>query len=220
MINMGSDHRCVMATFVITIPKKDGSRKTDKSKLETTKLDKRKQIDKRTGKEESEVEKRFQEIVEKSKKKLKPQMMNCGKAKKKPMKQKKAAAQAGRVKAEAEAKEANVELFEHRMLSDETTIAIEENDVGTTEQTDNTIKESTEDTAREASEEFREHHTQRDEVTSSIATRVGSDTDAAEQTENVIETDCLGEEIEMKSDEETVREADEELFEHRTQTDE
>ena len=26
MIHIGSDHRCVMATFVITTPKKDGTR--------------------------------------------------------------------------------------------------------------------------------------------------------------------------------------------------
>ena len=57
-------------------------------------------------------------------------------------------------------------------------------------------------------------------MTGSIAIRVGSDIDAAEQTENVVETDCLGDEIEMKSDEETVRETDEELPEHGTQTDE
>ena len=54
MIHMGSDHRCVMATFVITTPKKDGHRKTNKDKLEITKQDIRKQIDKRTGKEDSE----------------------------------------------------------------------------------------------------------------------------------------------------------------------
>ena len=89
--------------------------------------------------------------------------------------------------------------------------------MGTTEQTDNTIKESTEDTARKSSEELLEHHTQRDEVTGSIRKRVGSDIDAAEQFKNVIEKDCSGEEIEMKSAEETVREAD---AEHRTETDE
>ena len=72
------------------------------------------------------------------------------------------------MKAQAEAKAAGGELSEHRMLSDETTgsitirvgvrsdidmsmdtteqteIAIEENDVGTTEQNDSTIKESRE----------------------------------------------------------------------------
>ena len=57
-------------------------------------------------------------------------------------------------------------------------------------------------------------------VTGSIAMRVGSDMDAAEQTENVTEAFFLDEEIEMKSDEDTVREADEELTEYRTETDE
>ena len=31
MIYMGSDHRCVMATFIISIPKKDGHRKIQKT---------------------------------------------------------------------------------------------------------------------------------------------------------------------------------------------
>ena len=30
MIHMGGDHRCVMATFVINTPKKDGSHETDR----------------------------------------------------------------------------------------------------------------------------------------------------------------------------------------------
>ena len=41
--HMGSDHRCVMAAFVITTPKKDGTRKTKKR---TTKQDIRKQTQK------------------------------------------------------------------------------------------------------------------------------------------------------------------------------
>ena len=41
-----------------------------------------------------------------------------------------------------------------------------------------------------------------------------------EQTENVIVTDCLGEKIETKGNDETVRKANEELLEHCKQTDE
>ena len=33
MIHMGSDHRCVMATFMITTPKKDGHLKKQKTRL-------------------------------------------------------------------------------------------------------------------------------------------------------------------------------------------
>ena len=42
MIHMGSDRRCVMATFVINTPKKDGSHETNKDKLRTTKQNNRK----------------------------------------------------------------------------------------------------------------------------------------------------------------------------------
>ena len=37
MIHMGSDHRCVMATFVITTPKKDGLRKFEKRQARDSK---------------------------------------------------------------------------------------------------------------------------------------------------------------------------------------
>ena len=47
MIHMGSDHGCVMATFMITTPKKDGHRKINK--LERTKHDRRDQNDKTMG---------------------------------------------------------------------------------------------------------------------------------------------------------------------------
>ena len=46
MIHMGSDHRCVMATFMITTPKKDGHREM-KDKLEKTKHDRRDQNSKK-----------------------------------------------------------------------------------------------------------------------------------------------------------------------------
>ena len=56
---MGSDHRCVMATFMITTPKKDGHRKINKDKLETTKHDRRDQTEKNTGDEKPELEKKI-----------------------------------------------------------------------------------------------------------------------------------------------------------------
>ena len=64
MILMGSDHRCVMATFMITNLKKDGHREM-KDKLETTKHDRRDQTEKNTGDEKPELENRYQEIIEK-----------------------------------------------------------------------------------------------------------------------------------------------------------
>ena len=38
MIHMGSDHRCVMATFVFTTPKKDGPGKIKKTTLRQQKM--------------------------------------------------------------------------------------------------------------------------------------------------------------------------------------
>ena len=49
MIHMGSDHRCVMATFTITTPKKDGHIVPRKKKLETQKRDRRDQTEKTLG---------------------------------------------------------------------------------------------------------------------------------------------------------------------------
>ena len=40
MIHMGSDHRCVMAAFTITTPKKDGRSEVKKDKIETKKRQK------------------------------------------------------------------------------------------------------------------------------------------------------------------------------------
>ena len=76
MIHMGSDHRCAMTTFVITSPKKDGHRKTKKDKLETTKPDIRKQPGEKTGKKNPSSKKDTKRSLEKSKKKLKPQIKN------------------------------------------------------------------------------------------------------------------------------------------------
>ena len=64
MIFMGSDHRCVMATFMVTTPKKDGHRGM-KDKLVKTKHDRRDQTEKNIGDEKPELENRYQEIIEK-----------------------------------------------------------------------------------------------------------------------------------------------------------
>ena len=91
MIDMGSGHRCVMATFAITTPKKDGlsPQNKKKDKLETTRQDIRKQTDKKTGKEESELETRYQEIIEKIKEKAEAAKKELSQSEEKPMKQKK-----------------------------------------------------------------------------------------------------------------------------------
>ena len=53
MIHMGSDHRCVMATFVFDTPKKDGPCRTKVDRLEKTRQKFRKQADENIGEEES-----------------------------------------------------------------------------------------------------------------------------------------------------------------------
>ena len=95
---MGSDHRCVMATFTITTPKKDGriKKKTKMEKKATEGTTLKKTLGMRSQKD-------TKRSLEKLKKKLKPQTKNRLKAKEKPPKQKKAA-QAKSQKAEAEAK--------------------------------------------------------------------------------------------------------------------
>ena len=103
------------------------------------------------------------------------------------------------------------------------------------------------ETVREADEEQPGHRTQANKEAGSIVLHVGNDMDEkektaissdavchegevtmehkreetnGEQTDNVFETDCLGEKIEKKNNDEKVRKADdEELPEHRTQTD-
>ena len=65
---MGSDHRCVMATFMITTPKKDGHRKINKGKFETTKHDRRDQTEKTLGMRSLSSTKRYQDIIEKKRK--------------------------------------------------------------------------------------------------------------------------------------------------------
>ena len=66
MIHMGSDHRCVMATFMIITPEKSCHCKTEKRKLDTTKHERRDQTEKV---EKPELEKRYQEVIGKIKEK-------------------------------------------------------------------------------------------------------------------------------------------------------
>ena len=70
MIHMGSDHRCVMATFMITAPEKSSHCKTKKKgKLDTTTHEGRNQTEKNIGVEKPELENIYQEVIEKLKKK-------------------------------------------------------------------------------------------------------------------------------------------------------
>ena len=66
------------------------SGKTNKDMLDTTKQVIRKQTDKKTGKEESELEKRYQEIIRKIKEKAEAANKELSQSKETPMKQKKA----------------------------------------------------------------------------------------------------------------------------------
>ena len=72
MIHIGSDHRCVMATFRDHHSRERWPRKTKKDKLETTKQDIRKQTDKNPGKKNVSSKTDTKRSLEKSKKKLKP----------------------------------------------------------------------------------------------------------------------------------------------------
>ena len=105
MIHMGSDHRCVMATFTITTPKKDGRSKVKNDKIETKKSDRRDKTEKDTGDEKPELEKRYQEIIEKSKEKAEAAEKESSQSKGKTAENKKAAAaQAKSEKAERKQK--------------------------------------------------------------------------------------------------------------------
>ena len=68
MIHMGSGHRCVMATFTITTPGKSNHHKTLKGNHDIIKHDGRDQKGKNIEVEKRELEKRYQEIIEKKKK--------------------------------------------------------------------------------------------------------------------------------------------------------
>ena len=69
MIHMGSDHRCVMATFTITTPGKSSHYKTIKGKRVKTKHEGRDQTGKNIEVEEAELEERYREVIEKNKEK-------------------------------------------------------------------------------------------------------------------------------------------------------
>ena len=64
MINMGSDHRCVMATFTITTPGKSSHYKTIEGKHDIIKREGRDQTGKNVEVEKPELEKRYQEFID------------------------------------------------------------------------------------------------------------------------------------------------------------
>ena len=64
-IAMGSDHRCVMATFTISTPNMRSHCKTKRGQHDTTKKEGREHTDKNIGVEKPELEKRYQEVIEK-----------------------------------------------------------------------------------------------------------------------------------------------------------
>ena len=68
MIHMGSDHRCVMAIFTISMPGKNSNHKDMKGKHDTVKRERRSQTAKSISIEMPELEKRYQEIFETMKK--------------------------------------------------------------------------------------------------------------------------------------------------------
>ena len=68
MIHMGSDHRCFMATFMLTMPGKNIHIKNRKKKQDTIEYDERDQAEKNISIEMPELENRYQEIVDTIKK--------------------------------------------------------------------------------------------------------------------------------------------------------
>ena len=100
---MGSDHRCVMATVMITTPKKDGHRKINKDKQQNTTEGIK--LKKTLGMRSLSSKKRYQEIIEK-KEKAEAANKELSQSKEK-RRNKKTAAQAKSERTEAEAKEAD-----------------------------------------------------------------------------------------------------------------
>ena len=68
MIHMGSDHRCIMATFLINTPGKNTHARRENKKHETIGYVEHEQKAKNTNIEMSELEERYQEIVDTIKK--------------------------------------------------------------------------------------------------------------------------------------------------------
>ena len=63
MIHMGSDHRCVMATFLINMAEKKTNVRRGNKKHETTVYVEHEEKAKNTNIEMSELEKRYQDII-------------------------------------------------------------------------------------------------------------------------------------------------------------
>ena len=72
MIHMGSDHRCVMVTFLINMPEKKTNVRRGNKKHETTVYVEHEEKAKNTNIETSELEKRYQDIIVTIKKKPPP----------------------------------------------------------------------------------------------------------------------------------------------------
>ena len=68
MIHMGSDHRCIMATFLINTPGKNTHARREYKKHETIRYVEHEQKAKNTNIEMSELEERYQVIVDTKKK--------------------------------------------------------------------------------------------------------------------------------------------------------
>ena len=69
MIHMGSDHRCIMATFLINTPGKNTHVRSETKEHETIGYVEHVQKEKNTNVEMTELEERYQEIVDTIKKK-------------------------------------------------------------------------------------------------------------------------------------------------------
>ena len=63
MIHMGSDHRCIMATFLINMPEKKINVRRENTKHETTVYVELEEKAKNSNIEMSELEKRYQHII-------------------------------------------------------------------------------------------------------------------------------------------------------------
>ena len=68
MIHMGSDHRCIMATFLINTLRKNTLARRENKKHETIGYVEHVQKEKNTNIEMTELEERYQEIVDRIKK--------------------------------------------------------------------------------------------------------------------------------------------------------
>ena len=83
MIHMRSDHRCVMATFVINTPKRDGLHDTNKTRSEQSRIFEHKRTKNMEKKNHQCSKKDIKSSQKGSKKKLKPQIETRNKTKKK-----------------------------------------------------------------------------------------------------------------------------------------